>query len=152
MTIEEAQYLLEISHFSLNPAVATRVPLIAVHSGTWWYLEHYHIAGLAGPWMRRYALGWKATNGLDMQKGGRDVLRYIQWRDGYLADDYKYEAIGRGTRLSISYELLRTILSEFDLRLLVILRMNRQIEKPRYGTKRTDEEQKRVIIRIVGMD
>jgi hypothetical protein len=112
----------------------------------------YTLAGLAGPWMRRYALGWKATNGLDMQKGGRDVLRYIQWRDGYLADDYKYEAIGRGTRLSISYELLRTILSEFDLRLLVILRMNRQIEKPRYGTKGTDEEQKRVIIRIVGMD
>jgi hypothetical protein len=70
----------------------------------------YTLAGLAGPWMRRYALGWKATNGLDMQKGGRDVLRYIQWRDGYLADDYKYEAIGRGTRLSISYELLRTIL------------------------------------------
>jgi hypothetical protein len=33
MTIEEAQYLLEISHFSLNPAVAPHVPLIAVHWG-----------------------------------------------------------------------------------------------------------------------
>jgi hypothetical protein len=152
MTIEEAQYLLEISHFSLNPAVAPRVLLIAVHSGTWWYLEHYDIAGLAGPWMRHYALGWKSSDDLNMGLGGRDVLRYIQWRDGYIADDYQYEHVGRGTRLSIAYDLLRSILSEFELRLLLILRANRQIEKPRYGTKGRDEKQERKIIRIVKID
>jgi hypothetical protein len=77
MTIEEAQYLLEISHFSLNPAVAHRVPLIAVHWGAWWYLEQYDIAGLAGPWARSYALEWKSSDDLNMRMGGRDVLRYI---------------------------------------------------------------------------
>jgi hypothetical protein len=149
MTIDEAQRLLEISHFSLDPGLAPRVPLIAVHSGTWWYLEHYDVAGLAGPWMRRYALEWKSPDGLDMQMGGRDVLHYIQWRDGYEADDYQYERVGRGTRLSIAPDLLHTILSEFDLRLLVILRMSRQIEKPRYGTKGKDEKQEQEIIWIV---
>jgi len=147
MTIEEAQYLLEISHFSLNPAVAPRVPLIAVHSGTWWSHEHYDIAGLAGPWMRHYALGWKSIDGLNMQIDERDVLRYIQWRDGCIADDYQYDHVGRGTRLSIAYDLLRSILSEFELRLLLILRVSRQIEKPRYGTKGNDEKQERKIIR-----
>jgi hypothetical protein len=149
MTIDEAHHLLEISHFSLNPGLAPRVPLIAVHSGTWWYLEHYDIAGLAGPWIRRYALEWKSPDGLDMQMGGRNVLHYIHWRDGYVADDYQYERVGRGTRLSIVPDLLRTILSEFDLRLLVILRMSRQIEKPRYGAEGKDEKQEREIIRIV---
>lgn len=152
MTIEEAQYLLEISHFSLNPAVAHRVPLTAVHSGTWWYLEHYDIAGLAGRWMRRYALGWKSTDGLNMQMGERDVLRYIQWRDGCIADDYQYEHVGRGTRLSIADDLLRTLLSEFELRLLLILSVSRQIEKPRYGTKGKNEKQERKLIRIVKSD
>jgi hypothetical protein len=99
--------------------------------------------------MRHYALGWKSTDGLDMQMGGRDVLRYIHWRDGYIADDYQYELVGRGTRLSIVHDLLHTILSEFDLRLLVIQRMSRQIEKPRYGTKGIDEKQERKIVQIV---
>jgi hypothetical protein len=149
MSIEEAQYLLEISHFSLNPAVAPYVPLIAVHWGAWWYLEQYDIAGLAGPWMRHDALGWKSSGDLNMGLGGRDVLRSIRWRDRYIADDYQYKHVGRGTRLSIAYDLLRSILSEFELRLLLILRVNRQIEKPRYGTKGREEKQERKIIRIV---
>jgi hypothetical protein len=99
--------------------------------------------------MRHYALGWKSSGDLNMGLGGRDVLRYIQWRDRYIADDYQYEHVGRGTRLSIAYDLLPSILSEFELRLLLILRVNRQIEKPRYGTKGREEKQERKIIRIV---
>jgi hypothetical protein len=69
-----------------------------------------------------------------------------------VANDYQYESVGRGTRLNIADDLLRTILSEFELRLLVILRVSRQIEKPRYGTKGKNEKPERELIRIVKTD
>ncbi len=152
VTIEEAQHLLEISRFSENPAVASRVPLIALHSGYWWYLESYDIAGLAGPWIKRHAVKWKSTDDLDMQINGNDTVRYIRWRDGYLANTYQYESVASGTRLSTSSDLLREIMSEFDLRLLVTQNMTRKVEMSHYGRDRVDEKQEKEIVRLIEIE
>ena len=152
MTIEEAQYLLEMSRFSENPAIAPRVPLIALHSGHWWYFETYDLAGLAGPWIKRYSLKWKSADGLDMQMGRNDAIRYIRWRDGYLTSTYQYESVGSGTRLSISPHLLQVVMSEFDLRLLVTQHMTRTVKRPRYGREGVDEEQGKEIVRLIDLN
>ena len=152
ITIEEAQHLLEVSRFSGNPELAPRVPLIAVSSGHWWYFETYSIAGLTGPWIEHYSLNWKSTDGLDMRMNGSNVVRYIRWQDGYLADTYQYESVGSGTRLSISLDLLQAIMSEFDLRLLVTLLTTRRVKRPRYGREGTDQEQEKEVVRLIGLN
>ena len=82
---------------------------------------------------------------------GKDAVRYTLWRDGFLADTYQYESVGSGTRLSVSRDILATIMSESDLRLLVTQHMTRKIEKPCYGREGVDEEQEREVVRLIDL-
>lgn len=152
LTIQEAQYLLQTSRFSENPTLAPQIPLISVDSGHWWYSKEYDLAGLVGTWIEHFSLTWKSSDRLDMQKNGTDVVHYIHWENGYLADTFQYENVGEGTRLSISREFLQVLTSEFNLHLLVTQYVARTIRRPRYATDGTDEKRENEAVKLIKID
>lgn len=147
-TISEAQNLLETLIVQAGRFSGERVPLLGLYSGRWFY-EPYILVGLPGTWSKQSSLKWRSHCSLDMLDGREGAVKYCCWKDGYEADTYQYQVVGRGTRLSVSSRVLERIGNVRKLALLKRKNVVRKVSSPRFGKKGSELQEERTFLELV---
>ena len=151
MTRITAKELLNRSYNEIEDMQTGPVPLVAMRYGWLWSQSQMHTS-IAGRWIRQYDLKWKSAESLDLCRDGCVVQRFVEWKDGAVAEAYTYFPVGRGTRLSVRSDFLETIMNTYDLKLILVSARTRRLNSRMSRTSEPAREEMKRTVQVVEMD
>jgi len=114
-------------------------PLFCYQPVFWWLQGSYEYLRINPRIEADLQLAWATDGTFDMELEGSSTVRYQAWRNGFKPEEYSRSEEHSGCYVLVSPSIIRTILTRYDMNILIVTHESRIRKKEQWREGREEE-------------